>query len=161
METAASAVPPGRSPAEGLKGKGETSTVMNPDTNQELIRRFETNAIPEDSFHHADHVRLAFAYLCKYSALEALQKFSSALQQFATAHGKAQLYHETITFAYFFLIHERVAASEAATWEEFARDNPDLLLWKDGILKRYYSDATLKSDLARKIFLLPDKCRKL
>jgi|SRR5271166_2234777 len=126
-------------------------------SNEEIIRRFETNAIPENSFHHADHVRLAFAYLSNYPALDALQRFSSALKKFATAHGKPQLYHETITCAYFFLIHERMALCESATWKEFARDNPDIFIWKDGILTRYYRDATLKSELARKVFLLPDK----
>ena len=34
-------------------------------------------------------------------------------------------------------------------WEEFARNNPDLLTWKDGILTRYYRAETLASDLAK------------
>lgn len=127
-------------------------------SNQELIQKFETNAIPEDSFHHVDHVRLAFAYLCEYSVLQALEKFSSALKQFARARGKTQLYNETVTCVYFFLIRERMARSQGADWEEFARQNPDLLVWKDGMLSRYYKEATLKSDLARTVFLFPDKC---
>jgi hypothetical protein len=45
-----------------------------------------------------------------------------------------------------------------ASWEEFALLNPDLLTWKDGILSRYYRESTLKSDLARKVFVLPDRC---
>ncbi|MGA8500958.1 MAG: hypothetical protein WB683_05375 [Candidatus Sulfotelmatobacter sp.] len=130
-------------------------------TNQELIRRFESDAVPEDSFHHADHVRLAFAYLCEYPVLPALEKFAGALQRFAAARGKSQLYNETITCAYFFVIHERMARCEGAGWEEFAELNPDLLTWKDGILNHYYREATLKSDLARKVFLLPDKCLDL
>jgi hypothetical protein len=128
---------------------------------QELIRCFEDDAVPEDSFHHADHVRLAFAYLRQYPVLEALQNFASALKRFAAARGKTQLYNETITCAYFFLIHERMARCEVADWEEFARQNPDLLTWKGGILSRYYCEATLKSDLARKVFVLPDKCLEL
>jgi hypothetical protein len=100
---------------------------------------------------------LAFSYLEKYSVLNALQRFSCALKKFAAAHGKTQLYHETITCAYFFLIHERMARGETVTWEEFARENPDLLIWKGGILNFYYRDATLKSDMARKVFVLPDK----
>ena len=90
--------------------------------------------------------------------LRALEKFSVALKRFAAARGKTQLYNETITCAYFFLIHERMACAEAVTWDEFAQHNPDLLVWKDGILSRYYVEATLKSDLARKVFVLPDKC---
>jgi hypothetical protein len=127
-------------------------------TNQELIRCFESDAVPESSFHHADHVHLAFAYLSEYPVLQALEKFANALKRFAAARGKTQLYNETITCAYFFLIRERMARSESADWEEFARDNPDLLIWKAGILGRYYKEATLKSDLARAVFLFPDRC---
>lgn len=123
----------------------------------ELIHRFESELISEASFHHADHVRLAFAYLSEYPVLQALERFCMALKRFATARGKSQLYHETITHAYFFLIRERMARSCPATWEQFARDNPDLLIWKDGILARYYHPATLQSDLARTVFLFPDK----
>ena len=126
-------------------------------TNQELIRRFETDTLP-GAFHHADHVRLAFAYLSEYPVLEALDRFAAALKRYAEARGKSQLYHETITHAYFFLIRERMARTAVAEWDEFALGNSDLLIWKDGILSRYYHEGTLQSDLARSVFLFPDKC---
>lgn len=123
---------------------------------QELIDRFEAGAVPE--FHHADHVRLAFAYLQKYPPLTALDRFSGALKRFAASHGNPQLYNETITHAYFFLIRERMARRACIKWDEFAPQNPDLLIWKDGILNRYYQESTLKSDLAGSVFVFPDKC---
>jgi hypothetical protein len=43
------------------------------------------------------------------------------------------------------------------TWEEFAAGNPDLLNWKDNVLRKYYSKEVLASDLARTTFLLPDR----
>jgi hypothetical protein len=125
-------------------------------TNQECINQFESDAVG-DNFHHADHVRLAFAYLCEHPVLTALKKFSSALKRFATARGKPKLYNETITCAYFFLIRERMAICKAASWDEFAERNPDLFSWKSGILNRYYYEHTLASDLAREVFILPDK----
>jgi hypothetical protein len=89
--------------------------------------------------------------------LEALQVFSRALRRLAEAHGKPQLYHATVTWAYVFLIHERmVRGGNKSGWEEFARNNPDLLTWKDGILTRHYRAETLASDLAKAIFVLPD-----
>jgi len=130
-------------------------------SNEELICSFESDAFPPDSFHHADHVRLAFAYLSLYPVLRALEKFASALQRFASARGKTQLYNETITCAYLFLIRERMVRCEAADWDVFASQNPDLLIWKDGILSRYYQEPTLKSELARKVFVLPDKAFEL
>ncbi len=126
-------------------------------TNTEFIRMFEAEAVPEDSFHHTDHVRLAFAYLSEFPPLEALQRFSTALKRFATARGKSQLYHETITHAYFFLIRERIARGSFTNWDEFALNNPDLLTGKGGILSRYYSEVILKSDLARTVFVFPDR----
>ena len=128
-------------------------------TDEELIHHFETDTLPENSFHHADHVRLAFAYLSQYPPLQALEKFSAALKGYANARGKSELYNETVTHAYFFLIRERMARSAVADWDQFVLRNPDLLTWNRGILSRYYHESTLQSDLARTVFLFPDKCR--
>jgi hypothetical protein len=126
-----------------------------------LVEQFERGAIAADSFHHADHVRLAYEYLSRYPAIEALQKFSDGLRRFAAAHGRADRYHETITWAYLFLIRERMAcAGRSLTWEEFAAGNVDLLLWAKGsfgVLDLYYRAETLASPAARATFLLPDK----
>src|ERR1700676_4209772 len=78
-------------------------------TGDQLIKQFEDGTTPRGAFHHADHVQLGFAYLNRYPALEALEKFSAALKRFAAAQGKPQLYHETITWAYLLLIRERMA----------------------------------------------------
>jgi hypothetical protein len=127
-------------------------------TGEELIEQFECGATPADTFHHANHVQLAFEYLCRYSALEALARFSDGLKRFAAAQGKAQRYHETITWAYLLLIRERIArAGCTQTWEEFAARNPDLLIWKGGVLTMLYRQETLDSDLARHTFVLPDQ----
>jgi uncharacterized Zn finger protein len=126
-------------------------------SDDELIQGFEQATLK--SFHHADHVRVAFAYLCRYPATEALEKFSTALRRFAEAQGKPKLYHETITWAYLLLIRERMArGGTAQAWDEFARENSDLLAWKPGILAHYYRQETLASELARTTFIFPDKC---
>lgn len=129
-------------------------------TNEEIIAAFEQGRAPGGSFHHADHIRVAFAYLSQFPVLEALQKFSDALRRFATAQARPSLYHETITWAYLFLIRQRmVLASYPQTWEEFAAANPDLLVWErgsGGILSRYYLPETLASAVARAAFVLPD-----
>jgi len=126
-------------------------------TDQELLERFEDGTLSHEYFHHREHVRAAFLYLTNLPVLEALQSFSRALQRFAETQGKPQLYHATVTWAYVFLIHERMMRSpNKPGWEEFARNNPDLLSWKDGILTRYYRAETLASNLAKTIFVLPD-----
>jgi hypothetical protein len=124
----------------------------------EFMASFEDCSLANQSFHHSDHVKMGFLYLCRYPALEALQRFSTSLARFATANGKPRLYNETVTWAFLLLIRERMArAGGPQTWPEFAANNSDLLSWKDNILKKYYRDETLSSDLARTTFLFPDK----
>ena len=124
-------------------------------TDEELIEQFEDASIPEDCFHHPQHVRVAFLYLCRYPIIETLERFSTALKRFAAAMGKADRYHETITWAHVFLVHERMAGSDQ-DWGNFASANPDLMSWEDSILKKYYREETLRSERARKGFVLPD-----
>ncbi len=123
-----------------------------------FISDFEALGIPPDKFRHRDHVRLAFLYLCQLPPLDAVSRFSTSLQRFATHHGKSGLYHETITWAFVFLIRERMTrAGKQCSWRTFARANPDLILEGKSLLKKYYRDETLTSDLARTTFLLPDR----
>ena len=133
---------------------------MNPivATDDEFISAFEECRLTGESFRHADHVRMGYLYLRRYPAVEALQRFSSALLNFAAAKGKPGLYNETITWAFLLLIRERMARSAGnQTWAEFAAPNPDLLTWKDSVLKKYYREETLSSSLAKQVFLFPDK----
>ena len=124
----------------------------------EFMERFENCTLSAEAFHHADHVRMAFLYLSRYPVWEAVGRFSTSLMRFAAANRKPTRYNETITWALLFLIRERMARAGAQqTWVQFASSNPDLLNWGDNILKRYYRDETLGSELARRVFLLPDK----
>jgi hypothetical protein len=127
-------------------------------TDDKFMARFEDCTLSSQSFHHSDHVKMAFLYLGRYPTLEAMQRFSDSLVRFAAAKGHPELYHETITWALLLLIRERmVRAAHQQSWAEFAESNVDLLNWNSNVLKRYYLDETLSSDLARKHFLFPDK----
>ena len=126
--------------------------------NREFVAAVENCAIPCGDFHHADHVRLAWLYLREYPVLEAIERFSRSLRRLATHCGASGKYHETITWAYLLLIHERVQREDApGDWEAFRAANADLFDWKRSILERYYVPQTLHSDLARRIFVLPDR----
>jgi hypothetical protein len=122
---------------------------------REFLEAFEACRL--DEFHHRDHVRVAWLYLRSHPLLMAIDKFSTGLKRFAASRGKSEIYHETITWAYLLLIHERIARDGAAgTWDAFAAAHPDLLTWSPSILERYYLKATLDSDVARRTFVLPD-----
>ena len=125
---------------------------------RDFLAAFEAGTLPEERFHHPDHVRAAWLLLREEAPAAALSRFSSALKRFAAAKGKTRLYHETITWAYVLIINERVQrAGGGLEWEEFASANPDLLTWRPSVLDRYYRPETLGSELARSVFLLPDR----
>ncbi|HEX9163514.1 MAG TPA: hypothetical protein VF980_17540 [Thermoanaerobaculia bacterium] len=117
-----------------------------------FLEAFERCQLAE--FHHRDHVRAAWLYLSESPPLVALERFTASLKRFAAAQGKPGLYHETITWAYLFLIRERMRDGE--TWDGFAERNPDLMQWKPSVLDRYYRAGTLASPRARETFVLPD-----
>ena len=127
-------------------------------TDDEFVARFEDCTLPNSAFHHRDHVRLAWLYLRRHPPLVALARFAEGLRRFATANGHPGLYHETITWAFLLLIRERMErGAPGGTSEDFAQANPDLLTWKPSILDRYYRPETLSSELARRVFVMPDR----
>ena len=128
---------------------------MNDD---QFIEGFEACTLPAAEFHHEQHVRVVWLYLRRHSLLETLVRFSDGLRRFATANGKPNLYHETISWAYVFLIHRRMQHQiQEQSWPQFLEANGDLLNWRDNVLKAYYRDETLNSETARRTFVFPDR----
>ena len=128
----------------------------------DLIQALEECRLPAGAFDHRAHVQAGFTYLRRHGYAGALSAMASALRRFAAHHGKRGLYHETITAAFLALIHERIAEDLALTggdftrkldWDDFSERHPDL--FATDLLARYYSRETLRSDLARRCFLLP------
>jgi hypothetical protein len=127
-------------------------------SDHDLRSAFEAGTLRGEQFHHADHVRMAWLYLKEMPLAEVLDRFPAGIRRLAQALGQPTLYHETITWAYVLLIHERIARSGAGdSWTDFAARHPELLTWKPSILDAYYHPDTLASDLAKKVFLLPDR----
>lgn len=124
---------------------------------QAFIEAFEGGTLPSGCFHHRDHVLLAWLYLHLYPVPAALARFVAGLKRFAHAHGKDDLYHETITYAFVFLINERMERDgRQGSWDAFAARNIDLVTEGKALLALYYRAETLGSDLARKVFVMPE-----
>jgi len=131
-------------------------------SDDQFIAAFEAGLLASENFHHQEHVRMGFLYMSRFPVLEGVGRFSEGLRRLAAKCGRPNLYHETITWAFLLLIRERLARAlehrgRLPSWDEFAADNRDLLRGKDQILKQYYRDETLKSELARKTFIMPDR----
>lgn len=127
-----------------------TTAVMN---DREFVEALEACTLPSELFDHREHVRLAWLYLREQPLLEAMPRFITSLKRYAGSLGASGKYHETITYAFMFLIHERMQRTPADSFEEFAAASHDLF---GPILKLYYRAETLASDLARSTFVMPD-----
>jgi fermentation-respiration switch protein FrsA (DUF1100 family) len=126
-------------------------------TDEHLMRDFEAGRAPDGGFHHREHVRVAWNYLRRYPLPDAMARFCGGLRQFAARQGASDLYHETITVAYLLLINERLNGQVDLDWEAFAAANLDLLAWKPSLLDRLYTPETLRSERARRVFVMPDR----
>lgn len=126
-------------------------------TDDELMNALEAGTLEPSLFTHEAHVRAAWHCLRQAPFPEALVRFSRALRQFATQHGQAAKYHETITVAYAALIADRLHETSALDWETFASCHPELFVREPSLLTGYYTPETLASPRARLTFLMPDR----
>lgn len=111
--------------------------------------------VAEGAFPHESHLRVARLYLQQRSLGHAIDSFAFDLRRFATAAGAPGKYHHTLTVAFLLLIRSRLAlAPDGETFEAFLRRNPDL--GSSRCLARFYSEALLASDVARRDFVFPD-----
>lgn len=123
-------------------------------TTRSLIEALEACQLNE--FHHREHVRVAWGMLREGGVSATLERYPAAIRRFAHHVGAAGLYHETVTWAFLFLVHERMAdLPPRHTWPEFASVSQDLLLDHRATMLRHYTAERLDSELARRTFLLP------
>jgi nitroreductase len=128
-------------------------------TDRELLEAFEACTLAPERFNHREHVRVAWLMLREDELLAAIARFRAGLQRYAASLGATGKYHETVTWAFMILIHERTRLPGAPTaWDEFALAHPDLLA--SSVLGAYYSPELLASERARSTFVMPDRLRE-
>lgn len=126
-------------------------------TDSELMQRFEAATLSGDEFPHREHVRVAWLYLRDRPLLEVLDRFPRHLRALAEALGAPGLYHETVTWFFLMLVHDRIARSgTGGSWQAFEEGNPDLFERSSSIMERNYRTETWQSALAKERFLIPD-----
>lgn len=124
-------------------------------SDQEFLSAFEACAVPNESFHHRDHIRLAWVYLEHFGDDEGYVRMADAIRRFATHAGKPEKYHHTVTLAWMRLVAAaRRSQSGAANGSEFVAQNPDLL--HRSVLLIHYSPAVIDSEIARRSWVEPD-----
>lgn len=118
----------------------------------EFLAAFEACTIPRADWTHEAHVRMAWLYLTSRPFPDALRLIRAGIRRYNDSLGGTG-YHDTITVAFARLIASRLGGDGYAAFREA---NPDLMDRTLGALKRYYSEARLKSDEAKAAFVEPD-----
>jgi len=105
-------------------------------TDRAFLRAFERGEISPADFHHADHVRLALAYLTDSASLAgATDRMAASLRAFARAAGQDEKYNHTLTVLWIRLVARLLDKQLPLT---------------------YYSRERLFSDEARARWIEPD-----
>jgi hypothetical protein len=127
---------------------------MQSDAMSDALRTFLHGETDARTFHHADHVSMAFEIVSHHANfVEAAAAYASSLRKIATRAGMPSAYHETITLAFLSLIAERMIARRYDDFAQFADANADLL--DKSALERWYDPERLWSAVARQTFVLP------
>jgi len=124
------------------------------DTQDILFRSFEDHCLDPAGFKHREHVIVAYLMLRKYDFPEAVSRYTGNVRAIATRAGAASKFNMTITIAFISLIAERMQTASHHSVKDFLTRNHDLL--RSDLLKKWYSDERLQSELARHSFLMPD-----
>jgi hypothetical protein len=125
----------------------------------ELAYNFEHGLIQPDSFHHREHLAVAFYYSLSRNEEETHAKMRAALQNFLSRHGLPAGYHETITKFWVKRIMTHIAhIAQPLSDAHFLVALNNLLAQNSNpkLIKCYYTQATLASDEARNRWVAPD-----
>lgn len=127
-------------------------------TVEQVVAAFERGRTVRGALNHREHVMIAWHYARTRPGPDGLAELARGIRAVAVGLGKPDLYHETLTWAWFSLVGERVERlGPTATWEEFEAASADLLSGR--ALDAFYDRATLESPLAKRVFVLPDRGR--
>jgi len=97
-------------------------------TDVELARALERCEIPNDGFHHVDHLRIALVYLNESPSVEAaVERMASTLRRFAASVGKAGKYSQAVTEFWMYQMAAARAMMPSADCQDLVRAYPQLL----------------------------------
>ncbi len=121
----------------------------------DFMRAFETATLSNASFHHRDHVRLAWLYLRRDGPDVGAQEVLDGIGRFAAAHGAAERFHETLTRFWIKLVQHLIDVFPSVDrFDNLLVVCP--LLADKSVVYRHYSREALASPAARQGWLVPD-----
>ncbi len=122
-----------------------------------LVHAFEDASMPASEFTHPAHIAVALSYLSEMPAEQAIARMRHSIKSFASHHGAAGLYHETLTTFWMRLL-EHLAALYNVDLPLFQRINLITERWGTRQpVDAHYSPELIGSAAARQSWIPPDR----
>lgn len=120
-----------------------------------LVHAFETATVDPSTFHHREHLLVAWTYLRELSLEQALVRYVEHLRRLTVALGVPDKYHATITWTYVIALADAMAEYPQLDFDALVQACPQLLDHDGGVLAAHYDRDELLSARARERFVLP------
>jgi hypothetical protein len=121
---------------------------------EEFLAAFDAGHLANQSFHHRDHLRLAWIQIRRLGFARASDAVAEGIRQFAAYHGHADRYHETMTRFWLCAVGLGIKRHPTLPFEDLLAAEPHLL---DKTLPyRHWSREKIGSDEARRQWVEPD-----
>ena len=126
-------------------------------SDSEFESAFNSARLDPELFSHEAHLRLAWIHITKYGVEKAISNITSQIKAYTKSLGADEKYHETLTIVGVRAVHHFMLRSETTDFEGFIQENTKLMDQFKDLVDSHYHEDIFKSDLARSIFIEPDK----
>src|ERR1700736_3537869 len=134
-----------------MDSEGQTGVTA---ADEQFLAAFEAGKIANQDFHHRDHLRLAWIQIRRLGLERASDTVATAIRRFATHHGHANRYHETMTRFWVRVVGMGINRHTTLAFDDLLAAEPHLL--DKNLPYRHWSRERMGSDEARRHWVEPD-----
>lgn len=142
--------------AIGLIFRGNMNNNYQQISDQDFKTQFENQTLDHQYFDHVGHIRIAWLYLSHNPLNEAINRTCVGIRNYAESLGAKDKFHQTITTALVHVIYNRISKANNVRWDEFLKENDDLVNDALSVLHQHFSKELLFSDTAKLHTVAPD-----
>lgn len=125
-------------------------------SDEDFLKQFENKSLDHKYFDHIGHIRIAWMYLSVYPLNESIKRTCSGIKGYAESLGAKDKFHLTITTALVHVIFNRISKTNNVGWDDFLKENNDLVDDALSVLYQHFSKNMLFSDAAKQQTIPPD-----
>jgi hypothetical protein len=124
-------------------------------TDDEFVLAFMECTLPNEQFHHSDHLRLTWLLTRRLGFASAKAAVADGIRRFVASHGHTHEYHETMTQFWVLIVdHAHQARPDIDDFDEFLSAFPQLT--DKHLPLRHWRPDTMFSQATRSAWIQPD-----